>query len=166
MSKGQTYVCGRSKKSIAPSGDDWNQRDGTGERRVYPKLEAFRSVPHSVKTDSDLFDFLSYMGQANSDTMDEEMQLFYKAVQAYNGDPGHVNDLSKIRECLDLAIAALAAGDVSVAAVTRIRENVTGMSAASETAQAKPSVPEIETTEEPPQLTKKIQHLRSKCCKC
>ena len=34
----------------------------------------------SVKTDSDLFDFLSYMGQANSDTMDEEMQLFYKAI--------------------------------------------------------------------------------------
>ena len=64
-----------------------------------------------------------------------------------------VNNLSKIRECLDLAVTALAIGNVSVAAVTRIRENVTGTSAASETAQAKPSVPDSETTEDLPQLT-------------
>jgi|AACY02.9.fsa_nt_gi hypothetical protein len=104
----------------------------------------------SVTTDSDLFDFLSLMGQANSDATDEKMQLFYKAVQAYNDDPGHVDNLPKIQECLNLAVEALAVGNVSVAAVTRIRENVTGTSAASETAQAKPSVPDSETTEDLP----------------
>ena len=46
-----------------------------------------------VKTDNDLFDFLALMSQANTADSDEKMQAFYKAVQAYNTDPGHVDDL-------------------------------------------------------------------------
>ena len=51
----------------------------------------------SVKTDEDLFDFLALMSQANTADSDEKMQAFYQAVQAYDSDPGHVDDLSKGR---------------------------------------------------------------------
>ena len=51
-----------------------------------------------VKTDKDLFNFLALMSQANTADSDEKMQAFYKAVQAYNADPGHVDDPLKIQE--------------------------------------------------------------------
>ena len=73
----------------------------------------------SVKTDKDLFDFLALMSQANSADSDEKMQAFYKAVQGYNSDPGHVDDPLKIQECLDLAVEALAVKKVPVEAVER-----------------------------------------------
>ena len=76
----------------------------------------------SVKTDGDLFDFLALMSQANTADSDEKMQEFYQAVQAYNSDPGHVDDPSKIQECLDLAVEALAVEKVSVEAVMKIRQ--------------------------------------------
>ena len=37
------------------------------------------------------------MSQANTADSDEKMQGFYQAAQAYNSDPGHVDDPSKIQ---------------------------------------------------------------------
>ena len=80
----------------------------------------------SVETDTDLFDFLALMGQANSADSDEKMQEFYKAVRTYNSDPGHKDDLEKIRECLDLAVEALAVSNVSVKDVLKIKREGEG----------------------------------------
>ena len=75
----------------------------------------------SVQTDADLFEFLALMSQANTADSDVKMQAFYEAVRSYNSDPGHTDDLSKIRECLDLAVEALAVKRVSVEAVMKIQ---------------------------------------------
>ena len=78
----------------------------------------------SIVNDEKMFDFVELMAQINDEDMDEQMQAFYTAVQSYNADVGHVDNVAKIQECLDLAVEALAVEKVSVEAVMKIRQAV------------------------------------------
>ena len=101
----------------------------------------------SVKTDKDLFNFVALVSQANSAEADAKMQEFYKAVQAYHRDPGHVDDLEKIQACLQVAIEALEVKKISAQAVEQIRQRSLGAPAVQ--AQSPASV--LPTTSEEPE---------------
>ena len=86
----------------------------------------------SIVNDEKLFEFLALMSQINDADMDDKMQEFYVAVQSYNADVGHVNDVEKIQKCLEKALDALAIKKIAVADVVKIRASGTASQASPE----------------------------------
>ena len=70
-----------------------------GFLQVWKRSDLYQSIVNDEK----MFKFVELVAQLNDETMDEKMQEFYQAVQSYNADVGHVDNLAKIQQCLDKA---------------------------------------------------------------
>ena len=100
--------------------------------QMWKRSDLYRSIVNDEK----MFDFVELMAQINDGDMDEQIQAFYTAVQSYNADVGHVDNVAKIQECLDKALIALAIKKITVAQVVAIRDAGTTGTASPNTGMA------------------------------
>ena len=93
------------------------EQANAGFSEVWRRSDLFQAI----QSDEELMNFTDLMAMVVSEKSDTQMQIYYGAVHSYFNDPGHVNDLEKIRECLDLAVKAMAIEKVSVQSVADIK---------------------------------------------
>ena len=85
----------------------------------------------AVKNDDDLMDFTDLMARVVTAASDEKMQAYYVAVSRYINDPGHSDNVEKIRSCLNVAIEAMSVDKISVETVLKLAEDGTAKRALS-----------------------------------
>ena len=83
-------------------GESVADQANAGFIQMWKRSDLYRSIVNDEK----MFDFVELMAQINDGDMDEQIQAFYTAVQSYNADVGHVDNVAKIQKCLDKALIA------------------------------------------------------------
>ena len=78
----------------------------------------------AMKSDEELMNFTDLMARVVTADSNEKMQEYYQAVSAYYNDPGHSDNVEKIRACLDKAIEAMSVDKTSVQAALRQKKTV------------------------------------------
>ena len=77
----------------------------------------------AIKSDEELMNFTDLMARVVTADSNEKMQKYYQAVSAYYNDPGHSENVEKIRACLDKAIEAMSVDKTSVQEVLNLQND-------------------------------------------